>query len=1022
VPQARKPVTVVFCDLTGSTELSTRLDAEALREVTLRYFDVMRERLERHGGTVEKFIGDAVMAVFGVPVLHEDDARRAVRAALEMLTALDHLNEELERDHGVRLAVRIGINTGEAVATGDPFARQALVSGEVVNVAARLEQNAGSGEILIGTQTYLAVEPLVVAEDVGPLRLKGVAGEVTGRRVLDLRDDDPAVLRRFDSPFVGRTAELRALRAAAERAASARQARLLALLGDAGTGKTRLARHWLAQASALGVLVGSGRCRPYGEGGSLLALADAVRPLADAVDAADAADPRTGEALAVLRAGLLLDGTPSPSVEETGWAVARLLEAAGRERPLALLLDDCHWGSAVLLDTLDRVAAQVRDTAAVFVCTARPEVLDRHPGWGSGSAHSAVLPVPPLAPAEARTLAGHLLEVVPQSADALGALLDRAEGNPLYLEQLLSLVTESPAPSGPGPQPAAHALPLTLHALLAARVDALAGGEREVLDMAAVAGRDFTVDEVHALRAGPAGDASYAEVERRVHSLVRRRLVEPSRAGFRPAGEGGPGAAYRFASGLIRDVTYEAMAKRTRAERHERLAAHLDGRGAGDERVGSHLAHAYRLLAELGPRGADALQLRERAARRLGAAGARAADRCDLPRAGDLLDGAVALYGPGPWESPAVLPLARRLGEVRFALGRPAEGRAVLDRVRESAAVAADPLTYAHVQLYLACMAPDVDASVAVARRVAPVFARHRDRLGLARVGVRLGQYAQVRGGFAASRQHLEQALAHAAAAGAGPECATAVGALAVGLWMGPVPAPEAIRRCLLLPDRAPGRRAVRAAVAYPLAVLYALHGEAAKARSCLEWADPVMRELGLGQARAFAPLFTASVDVLTGRPEAAERAYGRARRAAERLGDGGMAAAAGRGLARLLVESGRPQDAARASAGLPAGERLAPLDAADAAGCLARIAAAAGDSGRALALAEDAVAAAAGTDCPAAQGTARLDLAHVLAAAGRPAQAADAARTARADFARKSHHVGGTWADAFLAALERLE
>jgi hypothetical protein len=570
---------------------------------------------------------------------------------------------------------------------------------------------------------------------------------------------------------------------------------------------------------------------------------------------------------------------------------------------------------------------------------------------------------------------------------------------------------------------------LTLHALLAARVDALAGDEREVLDMAAVAGRDFTVDEVYALHAGRAGGASYAEVERLVHSLVRRRLAEPSRAGFRPAGEGGagepPGAAYRFASALIRDVTYEAMAKRTRAERHELLAAHLDARGAGDERVGTHLAHAYRLLGELGPRGAGARQLRERAARRLGAAGARAADRCDLPRAGDLLADAVALYGPGPWDSPAALPLARRLGEVHFALGRPAEGRAVLDRVRESAAVAADPLTYAHVQLYLACMAPDVEASVAVARRVGPVFARHRDRLGLARVGVRLGQYAQVRGGFAASRQHLEQALAHATAAGAGPECATAVGALAVGLWMGPVPAPEAIRRCLLLPDRAPDRRAVRAAVAYPLAVLYALHGEPAKARSCLEWADPVMRELGLSHAEAFAPLFTASVDVLTGRPAAAERSYARARDAAERLGDPGMAAAASRGLARLLLTSGRPEAAASEYAAPPGTPRtapptpLAPLDAADAAGCLARIAAAAGDGDRALALAGDAVGAAAGTDCPAAQGTARLDLAHVLAALGRTAEAAGAARTARADFARKSHRVGSGWADAFLAAHE---
>ena len=323
-PEARKLVTVVFCDLTGSTELSGRLDPEALRAVTLRYFAVMRDCLERHGGTVEKFIGDAVMAVFGVPVLHEDDAQRAVRAGMDMLTALEVLNEELERDHGVRPNVRIGINTGEVVATGDPFAQQVLVSGEVVNVAARLEQNAQPGQILIGPDTFRAVERLVVAEVVGPLRLKGKAETVLGRRLLDLRGDDPAVLRRFDSPFVGRRNELREVRLIAERAVRGRQCHLLTLFGDAGIGKTRLARHWLAQASAEGMLVGTGRCRPYGEGGSLLALADAVRPLAEEVARAGAAagegfgqGPDAEEAFGVLRGGLLLDGAPSPSVEDT---------------------------------------------------------------------------------------------------------------------------------------------------------------------------------------------------------------------------------------------------------------------------------------------------------------------------------------------------------------------------------------------------------------------------------------------------------------------------------------------------------------------------------------------------------------------------------------------------------------------------------------------------------------------------------------------------------------------------------
>ncbi|SCE11041.1 AAA ATPase domain-containing protein, partial [Streptomyces sp. DvalAA-14] len=483
--------TVVFCDLSGSTELSGRLDAEALRAVTLRYFAVMRERLERHGGTVEKFIGDAVMAVFGVPVLHEDDAQRAVRAALEMLTALDGLNEELERDHEVRLTVRIGINTGEVVATGDPFARQVLVSGEVVNVAARLEQNAGPGEILIGPDTYRAVERLVVAEEVGPLRLKGKAAAVTGRRLLDLRGDDPAVLRRFDSPMVGRAGELREMRLIARRAVRGRQCQLLTLFGEAGIGKTRLARQWLAQAAAGGMQVGTGRCRPYGEGGSLLALADAVRPFADAAGAEpDEADTDRAEALAVLRGGLLLDGAPDPSVEDTCWAVTWLLEWAARRQPLVLVLDDCHWASSVLCDVVDHLVTEIRDAPVVVLCTARPELLDRRPGWGGGVLNSGSLVVPPLEPDEVRRLAGHLTEVAAHATGARDALLERAEGNPLYLEQLLAMVNEAPGPA------AAGTLPPTLHALIAARIEALDHDQRAALDVAAVAGRDFTVDQV----------------------------------------------------------------------------------------------------------------------------------------------------------------------------------------------------------------------------------------------------------------------------------------------------------------------------------------------------------------------------------------------------------------------------------------------------------------------------------------------------------------------------------------------
>ncbi|NEA18587.1 adenylate/guanylate cyclase domain-containing protein, partial [Streptomyces halstedii] len=276
----RKPVTVLFCDLVGSTALSGVLDPETLRTVTLRYFEAMSERIVAEGGTPEKFIGDAVMAVFGVPVVREDDARRALAAALGMREALARLNEELHATLGIRLTTRVGVNTGQVVAGGDATARQALVSGETVNIAARLEQNAGAGEILIGPDTLRAAGPTVTAEPTGPLRLKGKQDSVEAYRLLALGTDDPAQLRRFDVPFVGRDAERDALDAALAATVRDGRAGLLRVTGEAGVGKTRLVREWLARGAASGTLAyGAGRCRSHGEQGTLTPLADALRSL-----------------------------------------------------------------------------------------------------------------------------------------------------------------------------------------------------------------------------------------------------------------------------------------------------------------------------------------------------------------------------------------------------------------------------------------------------------------------------------------------------------------------------------------------------------------------------------------------------------------------------------------------------------------------------------------------------------------------------------------------------------------------
>ncbi|MFJ9887522.1 adenylate/guanylate cyclase domain-containing protein [Streptomyces sp. NPDC091287] len=430
----RKPVTVLFCDLVGSTALSGVLDPETLRAVTLRYFEAMSAEIVARGGTPEKFIGDAVMAVFGVPVVRDDDARRALAAALGMRRALARLNQELNATLGIELTTRIGVNTGQVVAGSDTTARQALVSGETVNIAARLEQNAGPGEILIGPETLLAAGPTVRAEPTGPLRLKGKRDSVEAHRLLALGADDPELLRRFDVPFVGRDAERQALDAALEQAARGGGAGLLRVTGEAGIGKTRLVREWLARRSASGALTyGAGRCRSYGDHGTLAPLADAVRALVaagpastsgagpgqpcagaapDAGAAADtgaASDPGpesasesgsasgsasgrvpgpaddgkdaagglgVDDAMALLSGGLLRDGTPNAPFEDMCAALTAVLERAARTRPVVLVLDDWHAAAPLLVRTVHRLTDGSGCAGVLVLCAGRPDGPD----------------------------------------------------------------------------------------------------------------------------------------------------------------------------------------------------------------------------------------------------------------------------------------------------------------------------------------------------------------------------------------------------------------------------------------------------------------------------------------------------------------------------------------------------------------------------------------------------------------------------------------------------------------------
>jgi class 3 adenylate cyclase len=403
----RKTVTIIFCDLAGSTAMGEILDAEKLRLVTQRYFDAVRMPIERHGGTIEKFIGDAVMAVFGVPQVHEDDAIRAVRAAADMRQVLLDLNPVLERDHGVTLACRIGVNTGEVVTgSGDT-----IVVGDAVNVAARLEQAASPGQVLVGEATYRLVREAVTAEPVDALDLKGKADPVPAYRLLEVTQGATAFSRHLDAPIVGRERELALLRDTFQRAVTDQACQLFTLLGVAGVGKSRLMQAFVEGVESEATVL-RGRCLPYGEGITFYPLAEALIDVAGLreMEASDAAraklaslmlgDPQADRVAELVGQAIGIRGSEA-APEETLWAIRVLLEHLAADRPVVFVVDDLQWGEAKLIELVEHVVDFAGDAPILMACMARPEFLDDHQGWGGGKLNATSILLEPLDPTRA---------------------------------------------------------------------------------------------------------------------------------------------------------------------------------------------------------------------------------------------------------------------------------------------------------------------------------------------------------------------------------------------------------------------------------------------------------------------------------------------------------------------------------------------------------------------------------------------------------------------------------------------
>ena len=656
--ETRKVVTVVFADVTGSTGLGERLDPESLRAVMGRWFETLRDVLERHGGTVEKFIGDAVVAVFGVPVLHEDDALRAVRAAVEMRTALAALNESLRTERGLEIAMRVGVNTGEVV-VGDARAGGARATGDAVNVAARLQQAADPGEILLGEATWRLVRDAVEAGDPAEVAVRGRNEPVGARALRAVHQGAEAIARHVGGPMVGREREMAVLQGAFERSVEEEACVLVSVLGSPGVGKSRLVHEFLAGARQR-ALVMRGRCLPYGEGITWWPVAELLRSAVDAGEEADPAAVRAG--LANLLAGApdadaLLDrlaeplgiaAAPVPS-DELFWAVRRLLERLGAARPIVVVLDDLQWAESTLLDLVEHVADWASGVPILLLAMARPELLDTRAGWGGGKANATTFRLEPLPQAQTEGLVDALLEGAAIPEEARARIAAAADGNPLYVEQVVEMLLDDGVVRRDATGRItvgdldAITVPPTMQALLAARLDRLGDPERRTIERAAVVGKEFRRLEVSELTPETGRDALSGQLM----ALVRKELIRPDRR-REEADE-----TFRFRHLLIRDAAYEGLPKSERAELHERFADWLE-RTEGDrisdvdEIIGYHLeqARAYRLA--LGPDDERTRRLARRAGTRLAAAGYRAEEREEFHAAVRLLDRAQALLMDDP--------------------------------------------------------------------------------------------------------------------------------------------------------------------------------------------------------------------------------------------------------------------------------------------------------------------------------------------------------------------------------------
>jgi class 3 adenylate cyclase/tetratricopeptide (TPR) repeat protein len=655
VREERKVVSVLFADLVGSTAAAEGLDPEDVRARLGRYHERARTEIERFGGTVEKFIGDAVVGLFGVPAAHEDDPERAVRAAIAVHEAIAELNEG---DPSLDLEIRIGITTGEALVRLDADVRsgEAAAAGDVMNTAARLQAAAAPGAVLVGEPTWRATRHAIDYRKVTPVEAKGKAKPVAAWQARAARSRlGVDVTQRGPTELVGRRRELDLLLDALARAREERETQLVTLVGVPGIGKSRLVFEVLGVVNKQPDLVywRQGRCLPYGDGITYWALGEMVKAQAGILETDG--EHRAGEKLrqSVERVagddadwverhlhpllGLEGDERSYGDREEAFAAWRRFFEGLADERPLVLVFEDLHWADDELLDFVEHLVDWARGVPLLVLCTARPELLERRPHWGGGKLNATTVALSPLTDDETANLLAALAGRAVMPAKTQSALIARAGGNPLFAEQFVRMLADRGI-DGDGE------VPETVQGIIAARVDGLPSEEKDVLQGGAVLGKVFWSGAV----AESTGRAR-SDVDERLHALERKEFVRRQR---RSSVEGEGEFAFRHV--LVRDVAYAQIPRSRRADKHRLAAEWLESLGRPQDHA-EMVAHHYASALELArAAGGETAELVERSRLAFRDAGARAARLTANRAATSFFTAALELW-PDDRERPALL-------------------------------------------------------------------------------------------------------------------------------------------------------------------------------------------------------------------------------------------------------------------------------------------------------------------------------------------------------------------------------